>query len=355
MSRLPLTLTLLLLSFPLLGQSDGQDGEEHQDGEHSKKEHKEQDSATIHDVIKWAVRVLAFFYSWIPWGIFFMLAFDGSIIPLKSFDEVFGSAGKVASFLDGMQVYIILPALLCVYMSIILWLYQFPPRIGWETFPAFCVLPRNWFGLLNIHQAPWLHYSHSHYAQSNFTLWVVAPTLLSCGRRTFVFSTFFSSFVGYSAYWCFGKNTSCVAGLSPVYCGWLGTLTVSCFVTCPPNWKRLLVTVIALAFVSYRFSVVWWEYDDDDSGENKLAYITGFVSGIIFGVMHFGTQRFNNKGKWGHYEGYEKMARKQGEPWPGVCAFAIRMVKLTCCCCCKPVDWNLKEYADKKAIEMSKF
>lgn len=361
MSRWPLTLTILLLSLSSPCQGEAEDGEEETDtdqeaeGEPKPQDENHQPSedekkTTFKDVMNYVFMAAAWIYAWIPWGILFMCAFDGSIIPLSWLDAIFGSAGKPVSGLDGWQKYIIVPALISAYMSMVLWLHQFPERAGWESFPAFCVLPREYWSLRNIHQAPWLHLSQMQYGYSSFTLWIVAPILLSCGRRTFVFSTFFSSFVGYFAFWCLGNKAACCAGLSPIYCGWLGTLTVACLATCPPNWPRLILTALALGVAMVRFLAVF-KWPAEAGGENKYGYIAGYSSGFFFGILHFGVEKCGTKCPkvaFGQFEGYEKEARKQGEPWPGVCAFAYRLVRVTCCCCCAPA----KAYADEKAVEM---
>lgn len=372
MFRLPSTLAVLLLSLLFHGQAlQGEDRVllEGEDREYASKVPNEEvevtakveESPPTKEVMQGFFRASCWFYAWIPWGILFMCAFDGSIVPLKPFDAVFGSAGKVVPGLDGWQVFLVIPGLIVFYMSVVLWLSQFPEKVGWESFPSFCVAPRSFFGLLNIHQAPWLHISQSHYGYSTFITWVTAPILLSCGRRTFIFSTFFSSFVGYFAYWCVGGKASCVAGLSPVYSGWLGTLTVSCISTCPPNWGRFLCTLCVLAFYSYRLKTLMENFRWD-GGEHYDAHITGFASGFFFGLLHFSVQKCGNrcpKMAFGQFEGYEKLARKQGEPWPGSVAYFCRLVSLTCCgCLWETIDnfFNkIKAKADDKAVEMQKW
>lgn len=338
-------LILLLLLLNVLSETDGastESTEEDADAAQSKpgaKQPKPEVGPSAVEILNGIVRALGYFIGWIPWTLLFLCAWDGSIVPKPYFDDFFGKIGVSSTYpFEGMLKYIMIPGFCVSYMSLLDFLRALPPKVKWD-FPNFCVQPRTFWGIIAIHQAPLLHISSHHYAMTCFYMWLVGATVLSYGRRTFVFSTYFIAFVGHFAFWCMGSETACIVGYMPVIFGYWGMLLsgicvgIAGLFKCPPP-GYVIVRCLFVFFVSVFLTEYFWLLFSDQAnakvGEHWLGHVCGFSSGFVFGCLHFGLARCskNSSTGFGIFVGFEKSCRSAGSPWPGWHRFLFRALKL---------------------------
>lgn len=309
-------------------------------GEERKLAQKIEETPSTIQVVNGVVRTLAYFIGFTPWIVLFLSAWEGSIIPGSVSEEIWGKKSPAKPFTGSLQ-YVVLLGAVSAWMSMVMWAAEYPVKSMWDTFPTFCVKPRSFFGLIAIHQAPMYHLDYDYFSYCHFLMWLVGATLLTHGRRAFVWATICISFVGHAIFWFVGDSAVCVAGFEPVIYGWWAVLIPGAMLSlrakCPPTcgyFFHCFVVFVISGVLVQRF----WEQLSANAkpGQSMTMNICGFGSGLAFGLMLFFSERYLGIAL-GTFPNFEKKARDIGYPWPGWCEFVIQLFGLLCfgCRACK--------------------
>lgn len=239
------------------------------------------ENSVFDNVVFWVGYAIGF----LPWLALFFSQWKRSLFPCAWLEELCGEKESPAG-LRGKLKFIVMPGALSLFMNLVLWITMLPASFEWDTFPKFCVTPRTFRGLMNIHQMCWNHFGFLHFANNNFCVWTLGPLVLTYGRRTFVSSIFFINFVGGFILWLSAPGETCTAGFSGVLFGWFGALSLALFLECPPKWWRVLLLLIVGGFLGGNFySEV--AGGDDEEGTSWHGHLIGFCMGLVYSFLRF--------------------------------------------------------------------